>query len=142
MYDEGRVYDESRAARGIKQGPSLRNAGSGLFATGRIGREHFWLYLMACLPIAFVPPIPLAILATIISPGVVAGIVGVIGLLFIPFGLLLLPMTLIIRRYHDIGKSGWWILVGFLPLVGIFWVFVECIFAEGQPRVNKWGPPP
>lgn len=41
-----------------------------------------------------------------------------------------------IRRLHDIGKSGWWLLLGlFLAPIGL--IFLMC--KESQPQKNKWG---
>ena len=45
-----------------------------------------------------------------------------------------------IRRLHDIGKSGWWYLINFVPLVGqiIFLVFM----CKDSTEDNLWGPNP
>ena len=45
------------------------------------------------------------------------------------------------RRLHDTGRSGWWILISFVPLVGgiILLVFM-CL--EGVREVNEYGPNP
>ncbi|HEX2560422.1 DUF805 domain-containing protein [Phenylobacterium sp.] len=45
-----------------------------------------------------------------------------------------------IRRLHDRDQSGWWMLLSFVPLIGVvFLVFL----AAGSPdeRVNRFGPP-
>lgn len=31
-----------------------------------------------------------------------------------------------IRRMHDIGKSGWWILIAFIPIIGSIWYLILC----------------
>lgn len=56
--------------------------------------------------------------------------------------LILIPAVAVsVRRLHDIGKSGWMILVGFIPLIGGIWLII--LFAtDGQPGSNKWGPNP
>jgi len=46
-----------------------------------------------------------------------------------------------IRRLHDIGKSGWWILFVLVPVVGAIFVIVWEA-TEGQPGSNKYGPNP
>lgn len=43
------------------------------------------------------------------------------------------------RRLHDTGKSGWWQLLSFIPLVGPFIVLGMCAPA-GQPHDNEYGP--
>ena len=44
------------------------------------------------------------------------------------------------RRLHDLGQSGWLILIAFIPLVGIFFG-LWMLFAGGQPNPNRYGPP-
>ena len=49
-------------------------------------------------------------------------------------------LSLAVRRMHDIGKSGWWLLIGFVPLVGgIILLIYSC--RDSGPD-NQWGPNP
>ena len=51
------------------------------------------------------------------------------------------PIAVGIRRLHDIDKSGWWLLVGLIPLVGSIWLIV--LFAtEGNTGENQFGEDP
>src|SRR5690625_1231602 len=43
-----------------------------------------------------------------------------------------------VRRLHDIGKSGWWLLVGFLPVIGTIWLLIFFI-REGESLPNQCG---
>lgn len=46
-----------------------------------------------------------------------------------------------VRRLHDVGKSGWFLFILFIPLVGVIWLLVlDC--TEGTPGENKYGPNP
>lgn len=46
-----------------------------------------------------------------------------------------------VRRMHDTGKSGWYLLVGLIPIVG--WIIVLVWLAtEGDPNPNQYGPSP
>ena len=66
--------------------------------------------------------------------------------LFTLFGLTLFALaipglTVAIRRLHDTGRSGWWLLLGFIPIVGTliliyFWV------SKSNPSDNEYGQPP
>jgi uncharacterized membrane protein YhaH (DUF805 family) len=47
-----------------------------------------------------------------------------------------------IKRWHDRGKSGWWILIWLIPVVGAIWALVECCLFPGTRGANKYGPPP
>ena len=46
-----------------------------------------------------------------------------------------------VRRLHDIGKSGWWILIGLIPLVGII-VLIVWFVRDGDRGANRFGPSP
>ena len=46
-----------------------------------------------------------------------------------------------VRRLHDIGKSGWWLLIGLIPLVGAIVLLVFAVF-DSQPGDNQYGPNP
>lgn len=51
----------------------------------------------------------------------------------------LLPtIAVVVRRLHDIGKSGWWYLISFIPLVGVIW-FLVLMCMDGTHGENKYG---
>lgn len=43
-----------------------------------------------------------------------------------------------VRRLHDTNRSGWWILLNFVPLIGQIWLFILLILA-GTPGPNRYG---
>ena len=45
-----------------------------------------------------------------------------------------------VKRWHDRGKSGVWMFVGFIPVIGPLWTLVELMFLDGEPGPNKFGP--
>ena len=45
------------------------------------------------------------------------------------------------RRLHDINKSGWWMLIGLIPLIGAIWLIVLCC-QDGMTEENQFGPNP
>ena len=54
----------------------------------------------------------------------------------------LLPsLAVSVRRMHDIGKSGWMLLVGCIPLVGPIWMLVLLI-TDSDAQNNEYGPNP
>jgi len=71
-----------------------------------------------------------------ISGGALAGL----GILYLFFGWM--GVALQAKRWHDRGKSGWMVLVNFIPLVGGIWALVECGFLSGTPGPNQYGPDP
>lgn len=55
---------------------------------------------------------------------------------------ILIPgLAVIVRRLHDIGKSGWWFLINLVPIIGFIW-FLALMVTEGDLRDNKYGPNP
>ncbi len=58
----------------------------------------------------------------------------------IVFALFLWPTYAIAtKRWHDRNKSGWWSLIGFVPLIGGLWMFIELGFLGGEPGTNEYG---
>jgi uncharacterized membrane protein YhaH (DUF805 family) len=47
-----------------------------------------------------------------------------------------------IKRFHDRDKSGWWILIQLVPLIGGIWYFVEAGCLRGTVGANRFGPDP
>ena len=65
----------------------------------------------------------------------------------VPFALLLLLLFYVgypigIKRWHDRDKSGWWVLVVFIPIIGVWWTIVECGFLKGTEGANRFGMDP
>jgi uncharacterized membrane protein YhaH (DUF805 family) len=113
---------------------------------GRTNRAKFWLVAVALLVIEI---IVLAVLCggammsddpqqALASLGPVAGIVLVI------LGLAVTWITIAvgIKRFHDRNKSGVWILLIFVPVIGSLWYLIECGFLRGTPGPNNYGPDP
>ena len=50
-------------------------------------------------------------------------------------------LGLVVRRLHDVGKSGWFFLISLIPLVGAIWLLV-LFCTEGNSEENKYGPSP
>lgn len=56
--------------------------------------------------------------------------------------LVLLPsLAVAVRRLHDIGKSGWYLLLSLIPIVGQIWLIV-LLAQDGEPSLNLYGPNP
>ena len=51
-------------------------------------------------------------------------------------------LAIAVKRYHDRNKSGWWVLIIFVPVIGGLWYFIECGFLRGTPGPNTYGPDP
>jgi uncharacterized membrane protein YhaH (DUF805 family) len=98
--------------------------------TGRAGRPEFWWFFLANLIISVV----LSLL------GRASVTVSIISLAY-SLAVLVPSIAVGVRRLHDTDKSGWWILLGLIPLVG-FIVLLVLFVLEGTPGSNRYGPPP
>jgi uncharacterized membrane protein YhaH (DUF805 family) len=109
-----------------------------LTAQGRVNRKQLWLRLI--VP-AFI--INLVLLMIDAATGTYNNEYG-IGLLSGIFGLaIIVPSILVyIKRWHDRDKSGWWMLILLVPIVGAIWFLIELGFLPGTPGPNRFGPPP
>lgn len=56
-------------------------------------------------------------------------------------GLILPTFAVLMRRLHDLDKSGWWWLISFIPLVGAIWLLV-LMCTRGTAGPNRFGPDP
>lgn len=100
---------------------------------GRARRsEYWWFFLFNCLVIMIFSIIGAYIFGTgsnnyLVSAWNIA--------VFLP------SLGVGMRRMHDIGKSGWWILIGLIPIVGTIIMIVWCA-RDSEPGSNQYGPNP
>ena len=50
-------------------------------------------------------------------------------------------LAVAVRRLHDVGKSGWMILIALIPIIGAIWLLVLMV-TDGNPGENQYGPNP
>ena len=97
--------------------------------SGRARRKEYWMYTL---------------FVTIIY--IVLAVIGVVAKqTWIPIvfyvGILLPSLGVLVRRLHDTGRSGWWVLFGLVPLAGGITLLVfTCL--DGEPSDNKYGANP
>lgn len=101
--------------------------------SGRARRREFWMFAL----VSFVISIILSIVDNILGFDTDIGILGSI------YGLaVLIPsIAVAVRRLHDTGKSGWWLLIWLVPLIG-FIVLIVFWAIEGERGPNQYGPDP
>ena len=129
--------------------------------SGRARRKEYWMFMLFYVIFSLVL-------------GLISGLLGVVGSLLMvvwSLGLFIPTLAVTIRRFHDSGKSGWWYLASFAPIVPLSlfaymsltetsggtmmgaWVLlvisiVICLipliflFLNSEPGANQWGPNP
>ena len=111
--------------------------------SGRIGRAQWWLAQIAVLAIVFVVVILLGMLQGASEQAQTAdALLLAIGLLILSLTLMWMTFCLTVKRYHDRGKSAWWYLIQFIPIIGGIWAFIELGFCSGDDGDNEFGDGP
>ena len=108
--------------------------------SGRARRREYWMYVL----VQSIIMIGLMILDSVLGldfelQGISLGygylyLIGII-VHFIP------SLAVLVRRLHDVCKSGWFYFIFLIPIIGIIWLLV-LYCTEGQKEDNKWGPDP
>ena len=98
---------------------------------GRARRAEYWYFFLFNIIISIV----LGIVSRIIGDkrGVLGGLYGL--------AVLIPAIGVGIRRLHDIGKSGWMLLISLIPLIGWIWILV-LLATDSNPGDNQYGPNP
>ena len=97
---------------------------------GRARRKELWMFVLFNLIIAIV----LGVVDTMIGmPGVLGGIYAL--------AVLIPSLAVGARRLHDIGRTGWWQLIGLVPVIGVI-VLIIFYVMDSNPGDNQYGPNP
>lgn len=113
--------------------------------SGRIGRLRYWLYqlFLPCLMMLII--IIFAFLAVAIESMI--GIYGARHYTGILINLMFLVMLIFymiiypVRRLNDLGQSGWFCIINFIPFINLFFI-LYLSFAKGDIGANQYGAPP
>ena len=103
---------------------------------GRARRKEYWMFVLFNTIFALLA-MGLDNLFKITIQGLPYGYLYLIYVLavFLP------SLSVLIRRLHDIGKSGGWFFISFVPFIGGIWLLIlMCL--EGNPGTNKYGDDP
>jgi uncharacterized membrane protein YhaH (DUF805 family) len=103
---------------------------------GRLNRQPFWIATLVLWPVSMGATFVTSILFGSQS-AVTTFVQAVVALV-----LLIPSLAVAVKRYHDRDKSGWWILIVFIPIIGLIWYIVELGFLPGTPGPNRYGPDP
>jgi uncharacterized membrane protein YhaH (DUF805 family) len=104
---------------------------------GRARRREFWMFVLFNAIAGIVAGILDRALNLTFSP------MSPYGYIYAAYSLAVLvpSIAVAIRRLHDIGKSGWWLLIVFVPIIGGIWLLVLLV-TKGQSGSNAYGADP
>ena len=106
---------------------------------GRASRSEFWYFTLFYLILSIILG---SIDTFVINPmlGVDPTRVSQGGFLqmIVALGLLIPSIAIAIRRLHDTGKSGWWLLIALIPIVGAL-VLLYFYILDSQRGINRFG---
>lgn len=109
--------------------------------TGRARRSEFWfISLFLLLTNLATAAIDFVLLGNDVERFIANGGGGIVGLVWI-LATIVPALAVQVRRLHDINKSGWWMLIGFLPLAGFIVLLVFSV-QDSDVAENKYGPSP
>ncbi len=105
---------------------------------GRASRSEYWWFFLFTMILQFIAlPIDIVVLGyDMMDPGAIQIVGTIAGLaLFLP------SLCVLVRRLHDLGKSGWWFLIALIPFLGII-VLLVFMVTEGEQLPNQYGEVP
>ena len=113
--------------------------------TGRADRKEFWYFVLFYFVVCAILSVLDGMLfgtgrAQFGNGGFDVSSSGPLAAIF-AIGSIIPMLAVAIRRLHDTGKTGWWILIGLIPLVGTI-LLIAFYAQKGQPEANAHGEPP
>jgi uncharacterized membrane protein YhaH (DUF805 family) len=103
---------------------------------GRSRRKEYWFFILfnvlISMALAFIDR-----LMGNVDPETGLGLFSGIYAL----GVMIPGMAVSVRRLHDTGRSGWWLLINLVPVIGTI-VFLYFMVLDSTPERNEYGPSP
>jgi uncharacterized membrane protein YhaH (DUF805 family) len=118
----------------------------GVFS-GRARRMEYWLYRLEIMLVGLVFAIPYSFLRETSSSEPLTESNPTLAILFLAVAVILgiifmiVDLGVTIRRLHDTGRSGWWILIRLVPYIGGLVIFIFTLM-DSEPEENQYGTNP
>ena len=104
--------------------------------SGRARRKEYWMFTL----FNFIAALIVGFIGGFLSSATEVSAFAFLGTIY-NLAVLLPSLGVLFRRLHDIGKSGWWWLIGIVPFVGWIVIIVFCCL-DSQPGENQYGSNP
>jgi uncharacterized membrane protein YhaH (DUF805 family) len=103
--------------------------------SGRAQRQEYWMFVLLNIIIVLV----LGVIEGILDSDS-GGSRGVLGTLY-GLAVLIPGLAVSVRRIHDTGQSGWWLLIVLIPVIGAIILLIFMV-QSSRPTRNQYGPSP
>ncbi len=97
--------------------------------SGRAIRSEYWYWVLFII----IAEIVTSIIDMTLGTGFITGLFGLAT--FLP------SLAVAIRRLHDLDRSGWWVLLALIPLIGAI-ILIIWYCSRGTAGPNRFGPDP
>ena len=104
---------------------------------GRVPRQIYWIHAFILLPAI---EVAVGVLLTLLDDRF--PVLAYVGGVIVGVPLLWASIAVRVKRWHDRNKSGWWVLIVFLPVIGPIWEIIELGFLRGTVGANRYGTDP
>jgi uncharacterized membrane protein YhaH (DUF805 family) len=121
------AYDEGGASMGFGQAIATCFRKYAVFS-GRASRSEYWFWVL--FQFLLIVGLTTVDVLTFRTTNVLSGIASLV--LFLP------SLGVTVRRLHDIDRSGWWVLIYFVPLIGLI-VMLVFLCTRGTDGANRFG---
>lgn len=104
--------------------------------SGRSRRKEYWFFVLFNIIVSIILAVIDGVTGTL-DPESGMGILGLIYTLAV----LIPALAVSVRRLHDTGRSGWWLLILLIPLIGTIVILIFMV-QDSKPEENQYGPNP
>lgn len=101
---------------------------------GRAGRAEYWYFVLFNILVSIGLSVALGLLGAMAGSDALGSLSGLYSLA------VLVPSVAVgVRRLHDTGRSGWWMLIALVPILGAI-ALIYFLVLEGDAEGNEYGP--
>lgn len=100
---------------------------------GRANKTEFWQFVLVYILISIGLTLLMSIFARV---GILRMLFWLINLI-VMLALIIPSIAVSVRRMHDIGKGGGWVLINLIPLIGFIW-FIVLAIQDSEPGPNRF----
>ncbi len=107
--------------------------------TGRARRAEYWYFVL----VNFIIYVPLYLIgiAGLLNESNALGFIGMGLFILFALAMLIPSLAVVVRRLHDLNKSGWYYFIGIIPIVGPI-IMLVWLFTDGDRFTNNYGEDP